>query len=292
MSELAEEIGERHTEGNKYPENWDWDGIRASVRQAFAVEFDISADQRQGLVPEDLKEDILKAARAHHAQREELFGPEIMRKLEKMVMLQVIDERWRDHLYSMDLMKEGIGLRAYGQKDPLLEYKEESFKMFIELSSHMNQEIAQLLFRAQIAGVPEPARPAVQRMAAYKPGLAAPEAEPEEPMPEKSRKRKVAGPAPKEEDEVHLQPVRSGVCEQCARADCGGNKFFRFVRMDIGKAFLNLHGFLQFLSKIVKIGCTRRGHIGKVVHGHDHGEVFILLFLTSPHITHWCCRGP
>jgi preprotein translocase subunit SecA len=228
MSELAEEIGERHTEGNKYPENWDWDGIRASVRQAFAVEFDISADQRQGLVPEDLKEEILKAARAHHAQREELFGPEIMRKLEKMVMLQVIDERWRDHLYSMDLMKEGIGLRAYGQKDPLLEYKEESFKMFIELSSHMNQEIAQLLFRAQIAGVPEPARPAVQRMAAYKPGLAAPEAEPEEPMPEKSRKRKVAGPAPKEEDEVHLQPVRSG--PKVGRNDtcpCGSGKKYK-----------------------------------------------------------------
>jgi len=228
MSELAEEIGERHTEGNKYPENWDWDGIRASVRQAFAVEFDISADQRQGLLSEDLKEEILKAARAHHAQREELFGPEIMRKLEKMVMLQVIDERWRDHLYSMDLMKEGIGLRAYGQKDPLLEYKEESFKMFMELSSHMNQEIAQLLFRAQIAGVPEPARPAVQRMAAYKPGLAAPEAEPEEPMPEQSRKRRVTGPAPKEDDEVQLQPVRSG--PKVGRNDpcpCGSGKKYK-----------------------------------------------------------------
>jgi len=228
IGDLAGEIAERHTEGNKYSENWNWDGIKSDVRQAFAVEFDIPQDQWQGLLPEDLADEIVKAARAHHARREELFTPEIMRKLEKMVMLQVIDERWRDHLYSMDLMKEGIGLRAYGQKDPLLEYKEESFKMFMELTSHMNLEIAQLLFRAQISGVPEPVKPAVQRIAAFKPEMAAPEAAPREATPEPRKRRVASGPAPEEEEGPRLQPVRSG--PKVGRNDpcpCGSGKKYK-----------------------------------------------------------------
>ena len=227
MADLAGEIAERFTEGSKYPENWDWDGIKASVRQSFAVEFDIHPDKRQGLISEDLAEEILKAARAHHAQREQAFGPEVMRKLEKMVMLQIIDERWRDHLYSMDLMKEGIGLRAYGQKDPLLEYKEESFNMFMELTSHMSQEIAQLLFRAQIAGMPEPPRPQPARMTAFKPGLAAPEQEAVEERPEPRRGKRVAAGA-EEGEEPKLQPVRTG--PKVGRNDpcpCGSGKKYK-----------------------------------------------------------------
>jgi len=84
----------------------------------------------------------------------------LMRQLERLVLLSVIDDKWRDHLYEIDQLKEGIGLRAYGQKDPLIEYKSEAFKMFVELSGGITRDSIRLLMRADVRRVPEPRRAA------------------------------------------------------------------------------------------------------------------------------------
>jgi preprotein translocase subunit SecA len=116
------------------------------------------------LAPVDLSEERLSndqlqercqtAARNAYADREALFGPEQMREIERWILLRVIDEKWRDHLYEIDQLRAGIGLRAYGQKDPLLEYKREAFEMFEELMGNIDADTVRYLFRVM------PARPA------------------------------------------------------------------------------------------------------------------------------------
>jgi preprotein translocase subunit SecA len=92
-------------------------------------------------------QEIVKAATEFYRRKEERLGSEMMARIEKMVVLQVIDDKWKDHLREMDDLKEGIHLRAYGQKDPLVEYKTEAFRMFMELLDQINGEIVTTVFR-------------------------------------------------------------------------------------------------------------------------------------------------
>ena len=84
-----------------------------------------------------------------YAEKEELIGPELMREMERVIMLNVIDNQWKDHLLSMDHLKEGIGMRAYGQKDPLIEYKKESFVLFQDMMDRIEDEAVRFLFFMQ-----------------------------------------------------------------------------------------------------------------------------------------------
>ena len=93
----------------------------------------LTPEQFQTLGEAGVADEIIKATEEFYRRKEEQIGTELMTMLEKMAMLQVIDNKWRDHLREMDDLKEGIHLRGYGQKDPLVEYKGEAFKMFIEL---------------------------------------------------------------------------------------------------------------------------------------------------------------
>jgi preprotein translocase subunit SecA len=92
-----------------------------------------------------------------------------MRQLERFASLRVIDERWKDHLYDMDRIKEGIGLRAYGQKDPLFEYKKEGFETFREMLERTDEETVELIFRAQVAPRDQEAPPRPEQQRAYRP---------------------------------------------------------------------------------------------------------------------------
>ena len=112
-----------------------------------------SVQTQDGLV-----ENLNKAATLSYARREEQLGPELMRQLERLVFLQVIDKHWRDHLYELDRLREGIGLRAYGQKNPLMEYKSEAFDMFMNTVESIQEEALALMFRAQVSAPPEPGR--------------------------------------------------------------------------------------------------------------------------------------
>ena len=113
-----------------------------------------------------------EVARAAYATREAEWGPEAAREIERQVYLRVIDDHWKDHLYEIDLLRGGIGLRAYGQKDPLLEYKAESFQMFESMMESIGEDTLRLLFRVQLQREPAPPPPPTRAPArAYKPGL-------------------------------------------------------------------------------------------------------------------------
>ena len=98
---------------------------------------------------EALREEILKKINAHYTQREQEFGEQRMRYLEKYIFLQVIDSKWKEHLHALDDLKEGIGLRAYGQRDPLVEYKREGFNMFEAMIAMIKEDVTEMLFHVQ-----------------------------------------------------------------------------------------------------------------------------------------------
>jgi preprotein translocase subunit SecA len=124
-----------------FPEG-DIDGLRNEVRARFITELSITPEQFQILGEKGVADEIIKTVREFYKRKEEL-----MAMLEKMAMLQVIDSKWRDHLREMDDLKEGIHLRGYGQKDPLIEYKGEAFKMFIELMDMIASDVLNMVFK-------------------------------------------------------------------------------------------------------------------------------------------------
>jgi preprotein translocase subunit SecA len=95
---------------------------------------------------EQLADKLPETVRAQYENKEKRFGPEYMRYQERIIMLQVLDMQWKDHLWSLDHLKEGIGLRGYGQRDPLIEYKKESFNMFEELQARIEEETIRYLY--------------------------------------------------------------------------------------------------------------------------------------------------
>jgi len=114
------------------------------VKSTFALA--LSAEELARQTREDILLSVTNRLRELYTAREREFGPEAMRELERMVMLDVIDGEWKGHLYSMDQLKEGIGLAAYGQKDPLLEYKREGYEMFAAMLGRMKQKTLEILF--------------------------------------------------------------------------------------------------------------------------------------------------
>ncbi|MFH1851700.1 MAG: preprotein translocase subunit SecA [Candidatus Neomarinimicrobiota bacterium] len=133
------------------PFEWDWDRLKQSFATVLLV--DIDQAEFQEATVEDVRNAALKQAQAIYATRETLIPPETMRAFERFIILRTIDEKWKDHLYAMDQMREGINLRAYGQKDPLLEYKGEGFHMFTAMMAETSRETLQRLFRTQIQGL-------------------------------------------------------------------------------------------------------------------------------------------
>lgn len=104
----------------------------------------------KGLKPAELEDEIMERLVAHLEEREKTLGKPLMLYLEKSVLLQVIDAKWKDHLYAMDNLRDSIGFRAYGQRDPLVEYQHEAFHMFDEMIDSIKHEIAEFIFKVQI----------------------------------------------------------------------------------------------------------------------------------------------
>ena len=130
---------------------WDWDNISADILSVFSL--DINQENSNLNSKEDLKDLIIQGANAMLVHKKELVGSEVFEKFEKFVILRTIDEKWREHLAGMDQLREGINLRAYGQKNPLIEYKREGFGMFTESMVDTNAEMLKRIFRARIGNL-------------------------------------------------------------------------------------------------------------------------------------------
>lgn len=112
-------------------------------------------DYLQNLSREELEEYLYKVADEHYTEREDAISPELMRELENLVMLKVVDNHWMEHLDSMDLLREGVGLRAYGQKDPLVEYKFEAYDMFQAMIDAIQDDVVRYIYRVNVVSQPK-----------------------------------------------------------------------------------------------------------------------------------------
>ncbi len=132
-------------------QEWDWKGMGDSIYKIFGFQVDIPAETMERLNPYNLRELLQEKVRELHAAKVAEFGDELMDHLIKVIMLQSIDTQWKDHLLSIDHLKEGIGLRGYGQKDPKQEYKKEAYQLFMDLMVRTREEVVEKLFWVQIA---------------------------------------------------------------------------------------------------------------------------------------------
>jgi len=130
-----------------HPTEWDFAGLRNDLLNQFGVKIDMQP--LAGLKPAEIEERITEELLRKYEEKEAIVGTEVMRETERMILLHVIDDQWKDHLLSMDHLKEGIGLRGYGQKDPLVEYKKESFLLFQQMMDRIEDEAVRYLFFLQ-----------------------------------------------------------------------------------------------------------------------------------------------
>ena len=140
-----------------HPDTYDVAGLRTDVLSQFGHKIELS--DLAGLQREAIEEVVFEQLAQKYQQKEDLIGSDLMRQSERWIMLKVIDDQWKDHLLSMDHLKEGIGLRGYGQKDPLVEYKKESFTLFQDMMDRIEDETVRFLYFLQISHEPGAARP-------------------------------------------------------------------------------------------------------------------------------------
>jgi preprotein translocase subunit SecA len=213
IEEVAEGIVDEYTDEKRYPEEWDLDGLREAFHQSFSFPLKLKKETLEGMKQEDLRAFLLEKVRAFYDEKEKTFGPDIMRELERFILLRDLDSHWKDHLLNIDHIKEGIGLRAYAQKNPLLEYKREGYELFIDMLASVRENTVRKLFAVQLAeegavptlqdpresrlflvrgGLDAPPVPPVPSPTAPPPQMAMqPEAEPPRPMPVRREGKKV-----------------------------------------------------------------------------------------------------
>ncbi|KMY67627.1 preprotein translocase subunit SecA [Desulfocarbo indianensis] len=148
IDELAEQAIGVHADEHVPSSEWDFQAINQGAAAMFG--FDPGFQPADGLSAEGLAADVAREAAQHYQRKFEMYGEETMTYLERMVLLQVVDSLWKDHLLNMDHLKEGIGLRGYGQKDPLREYQREGFEMFSDMVERVKAETVSTLLRLQI----------------------------------------------------------------------------------------------------------------------------------------------
>jgi preprotein translocase subunit SecA len=148
LSQLLDEFAPRE----KHPEDWDVKGLKNAVFTRFGVDIVAEGVKPDSLNRQELGDAVFQKLKERYEAKEKLIGPDQMRYHERMIMLSVLDQQWKDHLLNMDHLKEGIGLRGYGQHDPLVEYKRESFDMFEAMMARFQEETTRYLYLMQVVG--------------------------------------------------------------------------------------------------------------------------------------------
>ncbi|MEO0205443.1 MAG: preprotein translocase subunit SecA [candidate division WOR-3 bacterium] len=167
FEDTIEDIILKHSDEKKPSEEWDWDELINEFSQLFITSVSIDKNEKERIKQNELFDKLLEKAKEAYKLRKQNYDQEAYNEMLKSILLLTIDNRWREHLYGLDALREGISLRAYAQKDPLVEYKQESFKMFDELLRDIARDVSGIVFRA----TPRPIqrRPLVTQE--YKPGL-------------------------------------------------------------------------------------------------------------------------
>ncbi len=151
MDETVEDITAAYAIDKVSSLEWDWEAISEGCYKEFGFHLDIPAESMSRFVPGNFRELLMEKVHDGFKAKLESFGPELMDHLIKVIMLQAIDSQWKDHLLSIDHLKEGIGLRGYGQKDPKQEYKREAYQLFMDMLGRIREEVVEKIFWVQIA---------------------------------------------------------------------------------------------------------------------------------------------
>ncbi|MDA7857874.1 SEC-C metal-binding domain-containing protein, partial [bacterium] len=194
---------------SKYPEQWNITAINEWLKRSCNTHFSFTPDELKRLKPEDLGRILGQLIGEAYQKREEEMGEEVLREIERVVVLQVVDARWKDHLYDMDQLRKGIGLRAYGQKDPLIEYQKESSRAFDIVQQSTREEVIEYIFRIKVA--PE-FRPGAQAAVPTRPGP--------HPVPAQERKKMDSSQHP----QTFAIPKKTGRNDPCF---CGSGKKYK-----------------------------------------------------------------
>ena len=166
--EVVDSVVDDHIPEKAYPEQWDLDGMHDACRRLLGVDLPIKEwASEEGIADEEIRDRITKEADVHVAAKLSNYGADIWRLAEKSLLLQILDQSWKDHLLTLDHLRQGIGLRAYGQRDPLNEYKAESFEMFENMLASLREQTTQLLSHVElrVAGPDEEDSPVPERSA-------------------------------------------------------------------------------------------------------------------------------
>ncbi len=156
---VAGQLGDlldQHAPKDKHPDEWEIAKLKNELFTRFGVDIVAEGIDGSNLNRTELGDSIFDKLKQRYEAKEGLIGPEAMRYHERMIMLSVLDQQWKDHLLNMDHLKEGIGLRGYGQHDPLVEYKRESFDMFEDMMSRFQEETVRYLYLMQVIEAPAP----------------------------------------------------------------------------------------------------------------------------------------
>ncbi|MEK9971642.1 MAG: SEC-C metal-binding domain-containing protein, partial [Ferrovibrio sp.] len=156
--EIASELVDRHIPERAYAEQWDAEGLQAEVSRIFALDLPIVEwAKEEGIADQQIRERLQDAIERRMAEKVANFGPDVMRMVERSLLLQVLDQTWKEHLHHLDYLRQAIGLRAYAQKDPLNEYKREAFTLFEQMLTRVREQVTGILSRVEVRAEEPPA---------------------------------------------------------------------------------------------------------------------------------------
>ena len=234
--QVVEDLVAEHVPAKAYADQWDIEGLDAEVKRIFGIELPVAdwADE-EGVDDEDIRERLIEATDKLMASKVAAYGPETMRMAEKQVLLQTIDQNWREHLITLDHLRSVVGFRGYAQRDPLNEYKSEAFQLFETLLNKLRVEVTRFLAHVQVM-TPEQQQEmiarlqaqaaAIQQQAAEAAGTAAPRPEPALAAAGAAG----AAPAPSSSFAAGVVPADMDTWSRSGRNDpcpCGSGKKFK-----------------------------------------------------------------
>jgi preprotein translocase subunit SecA len=151
VEDVVDETVRRFTNEKTHFEDWDITALSESLYGQFGVRFDFATLSEADQTEDGLIDHVIERVKEQYEKKEAEISSPIMRELEKFIMLQAVDSQWKDHLLSMDHLKEGIGLRGYGQRDPLKEYQKEGYDLFLDMSFRIKEETVRNLLLVKLA---------------------------------------------------------------------------------------------------------------------------------------------
>ncbi|WP_062762047.1 preprotein translocase subunit SecA [Falsirhodobacter sp. alg1] len=219
--QVIEDLVDEFMPPKSYADGWDTDGLHAALLEKLSLDLPVAEwAAEEGVDQNDLRDRVYAASDAMMEEKLQQFGPETMRNIEKQVLLQAIDSKWRDHLLTLEHLRSVVGFRGYAQRDPLSEYKTEGFALFESMLGSLRQDVTQRL--AQIRPLTEEERQNMLAQMMQQRGVAVQTEAPTQPAPEQ--------PAPVEQEEGPTEDIDPSIWGQVGRNDpcpCGSGEKFK-----------------------------------------------------------------